>query len=32
MVAKHEKDNYSYPPNDPYLWLEARAIDRLDKN
>jgi len=32
MVAKHEKDNYRHPLNDPHLWLEAGAIDRLDKN
>jgi len=32
MVAKHEEDNYSHPLNDPHLWLEIGAIDRLDKN
>jgi hypothetical protein len=32
MVAKHEKDNYSHPPNNPHLWSEAGTIDRLDKN
>ena len=32
MAVKHEEHNYNHPPNDPYLWLKARTINRLYKN